>query len=407
MWMSMKLAWRNLFRNRRRTAIAGTAIGIGLAALIFTDAMMIGMADHLIHSATASFMGEAQIHRANYRESREVSETIEDAGKLLNNLSADPRVADFSSRCLGTGTIASPSEIRPVLMLGVLPGAESRVSQFDDTLQAGTFLAGGERDLVLGARLAELIHVELGDRVVLTVAMSGSGELSQQLFRVSGIYRFGTREMDDGMVLVQQRVLQSMLGLEGQIHEIAINFADRSVVEREDNPFYAAYSGDGNDAVGWQTLMPQLAVGLQMIDLSMLIVGLILFGVVSLGIVNTLFMSIYERMFEFGVLRAVGTRPWHVARLIVLEAGVLAVLSIILGVILGGLITWWVAHTGIDYRGIEMLGVTLREMIYPRLMPVQFWKYPLWVLMMTMLVGIYPAIYAARLVPATAIRKSL
>ena len=90
-----------------------------------------------------------------------------------------------------------------------------------------------------------------------------------------------------------------------------------------------------------------------------------------------------------------------------LEAGVLAVLSIVLGLVLGIVITGIVARTGIDYRGIEMMGVTLREMIYPRFMLVQFWKYPLWVLAMTMLVGIYPATYAARLVPAEAMRKSL
>jgi len=368
---------------------------------------MVGMSDHLIHSATASFMGEAQIHREGYRDSREVSETVNDAGTLIKRLRQDSRVRAVSGRCLATGTIASPAEIRPVLMIGSVPEDEARVSQFDDVMASGSFLTGGKMDLVIGDRLAELLQVGLGDRVVLTVAMSGSGELSQQLFRVSGIYRFGTREMDDGMALVHREVLQQMLGLGDGIQEIAMTFRDRTVVENADDPFYGTYGTDGNEAVGWQVLMPQLAMGLRLIDMSMLIVGLILFAVVSLGIINTLFMSIYERMFEFGVLRAVGTRPGHIARLIVLEAGVLALLSIALGLVLGAVITGVVARTGIDYRGIEMMGVTLREMIYPRFMLVQFWKYPMWVLVMTMLVGIYPATYAARLVPAEAMRKSL
>lgn len=407
MWMTVKLAWRNLFRNRRRTAIAGTAIGIGLAALMFTDALMLGMADHLIHSATASYMGEAQIHLKEYRDSLDPADTIRNSTELIGELARDSRVEAYSPRVMAMGTVASPAEMRPARLVGVDPEQEQHVSQIDDAMQDGDFLAGGKRDLVIGSRMAELLQVRMGDRVVLTVAQAESGQLSQELFRVSGIYRFGTKEMDQGLAFVQRKTLQDMLGLEGRVHEIALVMKDRSVVNNQHHSFFALYSEDGNEAVGWQVLFPQLNVGLQLIDMSMLIVGLILFAVVSLGIINTLFMSIYERMFEFGVLRAVGTRPLQMARLIILEAGALAVLSIILGVTLGAGITGWISHVGIDYRGIEMMGVTMREMIYPRFTVSQFWTYPLWVLGMTMLVGIYPAVYAARLVPAEAIRKSL
>ncbi|PJB81347.1 MAG: hypothetical protein CO090_03320 [Acidobacteria bacterium CG_4_9_14_3_um_filter_49_7] len=401
MWMTIKLAWRNLFRNRRRTLIAGTAIGVGLAALIFTDALMIGMADHMIHSATASFMGEAQIHGQGYRESRDENVVIHDVSGVMNQLDHDKRVAASAMRVMGIGTIASPAELRPAVIWGVDPKRESAISQVKDAISSGHYLGTGKRELVIGQRLAVLLQV------VITVARAGSGELSQQLFRVTGIYRFGSKEMDEGMAFVQLGTLQHMLGLEGKANEIAIRFRDRQIVKDPHHPFYSEYSTDGNEAVGWQTLMPQLAVGLNLIDMSMLVVGLILFGVVSLGIINTLFMSIYERMFEFGVLKAIGTRPYQIFRLIVLEAGLLALVSIVLGLIIGVVVTSWVAHIGIDYRGIEMMGVTMSEMIYPRFTIGQFWKYPLWVLGMTTVVGMYPAFYAARLIPARAMRKSL
>lgn len=407
MLMTIKLAWRNLFRNRRRTLIAGTAIGIGLAALIFTDALMIGMADHMIHSATASFMGEAQIHGEGYRESRDENVVIHDLSGVMKQLDNDKCVAASTMRMMGISTIASPAELRPAIIWGISPEREKALSQVDDAIVSGHYLEGGKREMVIGERLAELLKVNIGNRVVITVAQAGSGELSQELFRVSGIYRFGSKEMDDGMAFVQLGTLQRMLGLEGQAHEIAIRFRDRQVVGNPGHPFYSRYTVEGNEAVGWQILMPQLAVGLKLIDMSMVIMGLILFGVVSLGIVNTLFMSIYERMFEFGVLKAVGTRPWQMFRLIVLEAGFLAVISILLGLIIGVAVTAWVAHIGIDYRGIEMMGVTMREMIYPRFTIAQFWKYPFWVLGMTTIVGTYPALYAARLIPARAMRKSL
>ena len=405
--MTIKLAWRNLFRNRRRTLIAGTAIGLGLAALIFTDALMVGMADHMVHSATASFMGEAQIHGQGYRESRDENVVIHDLSGVMKRLDNDNRVAASTMRVMGIGTIASPAELRPGVIWGVSPIREKGLSQVDEAIVSGHYLGNGKRELVIGQRLAELLQVDIGDRVVITVAKAGSGELSQELFRVTGIYRFGSKEMDDGMAFVQLGMLQRMLGLENQANEIAIRFRDRKMVENPTDPFFSQYSEGTNEAVGWQTLMPQLAVGLKLIDMSMLVIGLILFGVVSLGIVNTLFMSIYERMFEFGVLKAVGTRPWQMFRLIVLEAALLALVSIVLGLIIGVAVTAWVAHIGIDYRGIEMMGVTMREMIYPRFTIAQFWKYPFWVLGMTTIVGMYPALYAARLIPARAMRKSL
>jgi ABC-type antimicrobial peptide transport system permease subunit len=145
----------------------------------------------------------------------------------------------------------------------------------------------------------------------------------------------------------------------------------------------------------------------ELTQFSTLLTGLILFGVVALGIINTLFMSIHERMFEFGVLRAVGTRPFSVARLIFFEAASLAIVSIILGNILGFIITYIMSVVGIDYTGIEFSGVTFRELLYPELKWFQFVKYPFWVFVFTIFTGIYPAIYAAKMSPAESLRKSI
>jgi ABC-type antimicrobial peptide transport system permease subunit len=139
---------------------------------------------------------------------------------------------------------------------------------------------------------------------------------------------------------------------------------------------------------------------------SKYIMGVILFGVVVFGIINTLFMSLYERMFEFGVLRAVGTRPFGMARLILFEAGALAILSIGLGVILGFVVTYIFTKLGIDYTGIEMMGVTIQELIYPVITIKPFILYSFWVFVFTIITGLYPARYAAKMSPAVAMRRS-
>jgi len=402
----LKLAWRNLLRNKRRTFIAGTAIGIGLAALVFTDALMIGMNDHLVHSGTASFMGEGQVHRDGFRKTLEVELTINDAGGVVSKLEASPVVDRFTPRVLAFAMIGSPANNEGVTMVGVQPETERHLSQIDDVIVEGEYFAGGGRDIVIGSKLAELLEVELGDRVVLTAAQAHTGDLSQELFRVSGIYHFNIKEMDRAMAFIPLSKAQQMLGLGGGVHQIAIKFTDGEVATDEHLPLWGELSEGGNEAIGWPVLLPQLSAAMELTDFSLLIVGFILFAVVALGIVNTLFMSLYERMFEFGVLRAVGTRPWAIFRLVLGEAGALSLISIALGMVISAVILVLVSHFGIDYTGIDYAGVTFRDKIYPVIRAVQFVKYPFWVIVITMVVGLYPATYAARLTPARAMRKS-
>jgi ABC-type lipoprotein release transport system permease subunit len=407
MQLYLKLAVRNLLRNKRRSFIAGTAIGIGLAALIFTDALMVGMERNMIASATESFMGDGQIHRAGYRESFDVEKTINQRHEVISSLERETIVRHFSPRVFSFAMITSPSNVSSVSLVGIDPDKERYLSQVDEAVTSGSFFSGtGVHDLVIGDKLAEILEVGLGDRLVLTVAQANSGDLSQELFRVSGIYHLNIQEMDQAMAFVRLPQAQKMLGLGEEIHEIALRFVDSRYGEESNLPFWQRYSRFGNEAVGWPVLMPELKSAFDLASFATLFVGVILFGVVALGIINTLFMSLHERMFEFGVLRAVGTRSSVMALLIVFEAGALAVLSIVLGIILGSLVTGIMTKIGINYVGIEFSGVTFRRLLYPVFQVKQFLLYPLVVFIFTVLVGLYPAVYAARMKPAKAMRRS-
>jgi len=404
----LKLAWRNIFRNKRRTFIAGTAIGVGLASLIFTDALLIGMKENMIDSVTSSFLGEAQIHGQGYRQTQEVEKTIQDPDQVISSLKKSESVEYFAPRVISFAMITSPVNVHSIALYGIDPDLESRVSEIDENIVQGEYLKqDNQRGILIGKELAELLELTLGDRVVVTVSQAETGQLSQELLRVSGIFRTLIKEMDQGMAFIKTETLQNMLGISGKFHEIAIQFRNSEYALQNNTLFIQKFSRFGNEAANWPQLVPQMKIVFQMTNLSLSIIAVIIFGVVVFGIINTLFMSLYERMFEFGVLRAVGTRSSGVRKLIVLEAGSLAVVSIIIGIILGFILTFIISQTGIDYRGLDFAGATLTKMLYPVMEIRQYIIHPVLVFLFTILVSIYPAVTAGKMKIADTLRRSL
>lgn len=406
-WILIKLAWKNLLRHKRRSIIAAIAMGIGLAALIFADALWLGMERNMVKTATASFLGDGQIHREGFSDEQAVELTINQLDAVVASLRREGIVAHFTLRTFAFGMITSPATVAAVNLVGVEPSTERYLSQIDDAIIEGAYFEGSNsRDIVLGEELVERLEVGLNDRIVVTVAQAGSGDLSQEMFRVSGIYRFADEGMNSGMAFIRLGKAQQMLALGAEAHEIALKFIDSTSAEDQDLLFWRTYSQGGNKARSWTEVLPEVQAMFEMSKFSKYIMGVVLFGVVVFGIVNTLFMSLYERMFEFGVLRAIGTRPFGMARLILFEAGALAVLGIILGTIFGFCVTLIFSTIGIDYTGIEMMGITMQELIYPDIRIQPFIFYSIWIFVFTIIAGLYPARYAAKMSVATAMRRS-
>ncbi|MDA8245058.1 MAG: ABC transporter permease [Elusimicrobia bacterium] len=403
----LKLAWRNNLRNKRRTFLAALAVGLGLAALIFTDAISVGMLKGLIDTATGTFMGQAQIHRKGFLDTADSDLQVNDGPRLLAELAADPLVARAAPRAVSFAMIASPSNSGSVMLYGLDPGAERGLSRLDRTVKSGDFLKEDGDSVVIGAKLADTLGVELGDKVVITAAAAGGGDKAQALFRVGGIISSGSRAMDSNFAFIRLDRAQKLLNLRGGFHEIAVAFRDLRTAEDKSLPFWSRYGGGGNEAKGWPELVPELAAAKSMSAFGIFITAVILSGIVALGIMNTLFMSLYERMFEFGVLRALGTRPWRMGLMIVSEAGALALISSALGMAIGLLACRLVGIKGLDYTGVDYAGITMLEPIRPMFRWLQYWLYPAALFVFTLLVSLYPAVYAARMNPVKAMRRSL
>ena len=260
MWLILiKLAWRNLFRNKRRTIIASIAIGIGLAALIFADAFWVGMEQNMVKTATASFLGDGQIHREGFRDTQAVEMTVNQPDEIVDALSQEAIVQQFTPRTFAFGMITSSANVSAISLVGVQPLTERFLSQIDDAIIEGAYFEeDNNRDIVVGAKLAELLEVTLGNRVVVTVAQSESGDLSQEMFRISGIYHLGGDAMSGGMAFVRLRKAQEMLAIGSGIHEIAIKFTDTRYGQDKNLPFWERYSQHGNKALGWTEILPSI-----------------------------------------------------------------------------------------------------------------------------------------------------
>ncbi|OGR43665.1 MAG: hypothetical protein A2X35_08360 [Elusimicrobia bacterium GWA2_61_42] len=403
----LKLAWRNSLRNKRRTFLAALAVGLGLAGLIFTDAISYGMLDGLIGTATGTFLGQAQVHRHGFLDTADADLQVAGGPALLRRLERDPLVSSAAPRTLSFAMISSPANAGSAMLYGVDPAAELRVSRLARAVSAGTFLAEEGDFIVLGSLLAETLEVGLGDKIVVTAAAAGGGELAQAMFRVGGVIKSGSRAMDANMAFIKFAKAQELLRLGDGLHEIAVVFRDPGSAENAALPFWRDYGAGDNEARGWPELIPELAAAREMSAFGIFITAIILSGIVALGITNTLFMSLYERMFEFGVLRAVGTRPARMGLMIASEAAMLGLLSAAAGAAIGWLSCVLVSIKGLDYTGVDFAGVAMVEPIRPMFRPEQYWLYPAALLLFTLIVSLYPAIYAARMNPVKAMRKSL
>ena len=408
MKLLFKLAWRNVLRNKRRTVLSGIAVGIGLASLMFVDGLYVGMLESMIRTATDTFLGQGQVHAQGFRDTLEVDKTINNSEAFMKSLETENLVSDFSPRTVSFGMLSSASGVNSVLLYGIEPDTERHISMIDEAVRQGNYLTPpGTGQILIGSKAAETLEVETGDRLVLTMAQAGTGELSQDMFRVAGIFHMGIREIDSDMAFINIKQAQELLALDRDVHEISLKFNDINDAGDRSLEFWEKYSEQDNEALGWKDLVPQLDSVIGMTDISNLIITSLVFAIVAVIIMNTLFMSLYERMFEFGVLRAVGTRPVNMALIIFFEATSLSLISIIIGLGIGYIFMYIFSVYGINYKGIEFAGITITELIYPVVRPRQFTVFPVLIFIFSFIAAIYPAVFAAKLTPARAMQKSM
>jgi len=261
---------------------------------------------------------------------------------------------------------------------------------------------------LMGSEMAELLEVGLGDRIVLTLSEVETGELAQALFRVTGIIQFGLRELDESFIFINIDAARQVLAMNPEsAHEYVITFVTPLDLENPQHPVLDRLNETGVEALNWLDLNPEISMFIGFSQYSSLIIGGVLFLLASLGVINSMFMSIYERIYEFGVIKAIGTRPGEIRLMIMIEALFIALLSCAFGLLLGGAIGYYTSSYGIYIGEMEFSGVAINNNIMTEFHIMQFTQFPLYVVLLTVIAAIYPALFAARIVPSQALQRSL
>ena len=404
---TFKLAFRNLFRNTRRTVLTSLLISSSLIVLILVDGLMLGVIKVMVGGITQTLEGEAQVMRKGFQNNFEAEYIIVNPTDAITKIENSEAIKGYGPRVIIGGMLASSYNTAGTLVYGVDATQELKVSRLSEAIVEGEYLSGKPREILIGKPAADLLEVELGDRLIITAATVDTNEISQELFRLSGIFEFGPEEMDKNLTFINLDKAQGVLGMKGDLHQIALRFVDPEDANQVELPIMKQLNNSENEALGWLTLQPSIGTMIEVSRYSTAVVGVVLFLLTSLGVINSMFMSIYERTYEFGVAKAIGTTPRQIIQLVLFEALLLAVLSCIFGLTAGFLLGEYFSTNGIPMGKMEVSGVLLDGNIYTELALYQFINFPIYVALLTVTAAIYPAIFASRIVPTEALQRAL
>ncbi len=413
----LQFAWRNLWRNRRRTVITMTAIAFGYVMLLFVACLMAGLRWQMIENGTCLVMSQIQVHAPGYYPSRSIQKTLggrhgTDVNVMLTAITADRRVYAAAPRVYGYGLLSAAHRSAGVELMGIIPDEEAKITILNSQIVKGEYLTSRmPKGVVLGDNLARTIGIELGTEIVL-LTQAADGTMGNDVYTVVGIFHTGLDAVDRGLVLMSVSVLQDLLHLApARIHEVGIKLKDITTATAVAAALQTQLGKTFPVRVrAWPELAPELAGYVQFNRGVTFVLFFIFFLMAVIGVMNTMLMAVFERTRELGMLMALGMRPIQIVGLILAEAVGLAVASLIAGAALGVPVLWYLQVHGLDLGGatgevVSLAGVVVGHLWYGRQDFPAYVEAALGLSVTALVSALYPAWRAAHFRPTEAMRK--
>jgi len=404
--MFFQLGWRNIWRNRRRTLVILTAVIIGVWSMIFLGALMRGIADQFVRNGIKTLTGHIQVHHPGYREDPVVENSMTDPSKLETTLTTLlPPGAQWAPRVRGNAVASNARHFAGVTMVGIDPPREAPMSFIAGAISEGRYLKTDDPyGIVVGKALTDKFETQLGYKLVL-MSQDTEGEIASRAFRIIGIYRAEMEATEKQFVFITMSAAQQMLKLHNGISEVAILLPVHGEAVQVAGALRAELPATEYEVNTWQELLPMATAILKIYNWTIFIWFLVVFIAMGFGIVNTTLMAVFERIREFGLLKALGMKPRWIIQEVITESFFLLILGMVIGNALGFLSVFALSGSGIDLSafaaGAEYWGMS--RVIYPSILGQDVIMANLVVFILGLVVSLYPAMKAARFTPVEAL----
>ena len=383
------------------------AVAANTLVLILLNCLNDGIMSGAVNNVTSVLIGDAQLHHPDYLDSRSFYDTLE-APEAFSKAAA-ARGYKIAPRSFGHGLVALESKSAGATVWGVDPVAERAAFSLPTKLKKGRFLGdAAEGEVVIGARLARTLNADLGAELVLLV-QAADGSMGNALYRVVGVLASVGDAVDRSGLLMHRDDFSELFVAPGKVHEIAIRAPAGQPLEIT----MAALQPLRGEAQlkSWKGMVPAFADMVDMNSQINVLFGLIFALAAGLGVMNTMLMATYDRVREFGVLRALGASPFRILRGITAEALVLAVVASAIGTVMGVAGAYYFQIVGIDLSGIAGDGIVMSGTVMDTVLRAQISfeaviLAPILMLVMCPLASLYPAVKAARLDPVNAMNHA-
>ncbi len=402
--MLISLAWKNIWRNKKRSSIILTAIAFGLWGGLLSGALMMGMGESIVNTAIDRDLSHIQIHEKDYLVEKEITNYIPNSQDVMTQIQSMNGVKAVSGRTLIEGMASSPTSSYGVKIVGINPENAKLVTNINEKIVEGSYFETDYKNqMVIGQKLAKRLNLKLHSKMVLSF-QGLDGSIVYIACRIVGIYKTESALFDEMNVFVGQTDLVRVLNTESIIHEIAIRTESSKAIPLTDEALKAKFP---NLAVqSWKEIAPEIAfLSVTMENFTYLFVAIILFALLF-GITNTMLMSVVDRIRELGVLIAVGMKKPKVATMILLETIFLSITGGFLGILIGGLSILYFSFSGIDLSAfsssVESFGSS--AILYPFLPAVMYITLTIMIIFAANIAALMPAWKAIHIHPSEAIR---
>lgn len=404
--MLARMAWRNVWRNPRRSLITLSAMTFSLTLMIVTTSLMEGMNRQMVEYAADRSLGHIQVHAKGYFLDRGLHETLPES--ILDRFDGSRFEAAPRAYAYGLGSLGEQSA--GVQIRGVDPERERTVTDLWKHFLEGRYFKPGERKVaVLGRRIAKTLEAGPGSDIAL-ITQAADGSLGNDLYRVVGVLKALDETTDRSAVILPLKDFAELLVLPGRIHEVAVRTPDAMLVEQYKPEVARLLEGVPCELKTWKEIAPALSDALALNRTWTMIMLVIVFSIACLGVLNTMLMAVFERMHEIGLLLAVGLRPVRLVQMILLETLILVGIGEVVGVGLGLLWSWRLMVKGWDLtslfgEGFEYTGFAFDNVLHAAISPEGVIRCMGILFVIAAVAALYPAVKAARLKPVEIMRR--